>query len=214
MWSKILVVADQPLMRFGLAHLISQQRDLQVCAEAENVAGALQQIQQHCPHLAIINLPLEKKLHPGLLPQLRDKHPPLKILVGTRTDEPSLACHFIRVGADGCIHWGESVEKVVGAIRAVLNGDVYLSDAASRRLVQAAIDGRSANRNNFESLSDREINIFAMIGQGLTTQQIAHTLDLSPRTVESHRKKIKIKLQLRNASELNHRAFHWWRDNS
>ena len=214
MWSKILIVADQPVVRFGLCRLLSQEPDIEICGEAENITGAMREIQTTRPHLTLIGLPLEKKLHPGLLPQLKATHPPMKILVGTRADDPSLACRFIRYGADGCIHWGEPVAKILEAVRCVLGGDVYLGDVPSKRLLQSVIDGKPPSGDNFSSLSDREINIFAMIGQGLTTQQIARSLDLSPRTVESHRKKIKIKLQIRSAADLNRHAYQWWRDNS
>ncbi len=214
MWCKILIVADQPVVRFGLSRLLSQERDFEVCAEADGAAAALRQIQAKRPHVTLIGLPLDKRLHFNLLPQLRAAYPPMKIVVGTHAEDPSLACRFVRCGADGCVHWSEPVAKIVEAIKCVLNGNVYLGDGTSRRLLQSIADGHDAGDSEFASLSDREINIFAMIGQGLTTQQIAHSLDLSPRTIESHRKKIKIKLQVRNAANLNRRAYQWWRENN
>ncbi len=210
--SKILVVADQPVVRFGLCRLLSQEQDLELCGEAEDLAGALRQIEVTRPHLALIGVPLERKLYADRLPHFKALHPHMKILVGTRTAEPSLAVRFLRFGADGCVHWGEPVAKILAAVRSVLGGDVYFGDSASKRLVKAIIDGTDGDGDGYSALSDREINIFAMIGQGLTTQQIAESLDVSPRTVESHRKKIKSKLQIRSAADLNRRAYQWWRD--
>ena len=214
MWSKILLVVDQPIVRFGLSRLLSQESDIEVCGEASTASDALAKTETLRPHLAIVGLPLENKVHPLFFSQLRAKHPPLKILAGIRADDPAVACHLVRVGANGCIHWREPLADLLKAVRAVLEGDLYLGGLASKRLLQSAVDGKPPDDNGIEALSDREVQVFAMIGQGLTTQQIASTLDLSARTVESHRKKIKIKLQVQNAVALNRRAFQWWQDNS
>lgn len=214
MWSKVLIVVDQPVARFGLSRLLSQEPDIEVCGEADTASDAVLKTETLKPHLALIGLPLENKVQPDLFSQLRTKHPPLKILVGIRADDPGLACHFARIGADGCVHWREPLADLIKAVRAVLHGELYLGNLTSKRLLQYAVDGKSPDGDGIESLSDREVQIFAMIGQGLTTQQIAHTLDLSSRTVESHRKKIKLKMQVHNAMELNRRAFQWWRENN
>jgi DNA-binding NarL/FixJ family response regulator len=178
MWSKVLIVADQPIVRFGLARLLSQETDIEVCGEAETGADALAKTEKLRPHLAVIGIPLENKVQPSLFSQLRTIHPPLKILVGVRVDDPVLACHFVRQGVNGCIHWREPLADVLKAVRAVLRGDLYLGNLAAKRLLQYAVDGKSPGSDGIESLSDREVQIFAMIGQGQTTRHIASTLDL------------------------------------
>ena len=214
MWSKVLIVADQPILRLGLVQLLSKEPDIEVRGEAETVSDTLVQVEALRPDLAVISLPLEGKLHPGWLLQLKAKHAPLKILAGIRMNDPTVACHVIRAGADGCIHWGAPVAELVKATREVLRGELYLEHRVSKRVLQCAVGNETPDGDRIGTLSDRELYIFGMIGQGMTTQQIATALDLSPRTIESHRKKIKLKLQARNAVELNRQAFQWWRENS
>ncbi len=213
MWSKALIVADHPVLRFGLKRLISQEQDFEVCGEAGSASEALAKTETQRPDIAVVALPLENGLHPVLFPQMKAKYPALKILTGIRSDDPSLSCRVIRAGADGCIHWGVPVAELIEAIRAVLRGKVYLGERASKQLLRCSVVGESAD-GNVESLSDRELHVFAMIGQGTNTQKIAKRLDLSPRTVESHRKKIKLKLGLQNAAQLHHCAFQWWQEHS
>ena len=213
MWSKVLIVADQPVLRFGLIRLLSQEQDFEVCTEAGGADEAVRIVESQRPHLALVALPLENSLHPELFRKMKADHPPLKILAGIRIDDPNLSCRVIRSGADGCIHWGEPVAELLGAIRTVLRGEVYLGQRASRLLLRNSVNGESSG-DDVETLSDRELHVFAMIGQGMNTQKIAKSLDLSPRTVESHRKKIKLKLRLQNAAQLHHRAFQWWQEHS
>ena len=119
---------------------------------------------------------------------------------------PTMQGAVLRAGADGAIHWGEPVATVTEALRTVLRGEVYLGGPATKRLLKSAIRGDSLD-HGVESLTDREWRIFTMIGQGLTTQQIANELDISSRTVESHRKKMKLKLKVQNATQLNRIAY-------
>jgi DNA-binding NarL/FixJ family response regulator len=213
MWSKVLIASDQPVLRFGLRQLLSRESDIEVRGEADTAADVLAKTEALRPDVALIALPLDNSLTPDWLQQAKAKHPPLKILAGIRLDDPGLACRMIRAGADGCIHWGSPLAEYIKAIRTVLQGNVYLGSDASKRLLNCAVDGASPDVDGADSLSDREMGVFIMIGRGMTTQQIASSLDLSPRTIESHRKKIKLKLQVRSAIELNRRAFQWWRDN-
>jgi DNA-binding NarL/FixJ family response regulator len=210
---KLLIAADQPVLRLGLRQLLSHETDLEVCGEAANTSELLAKTAALLPDLAVVALPLDGDVNPGCLRETKAKHPPLKILAGLRLDDPGLACRMIRAGADGCIHWGAPLGEIISAIRTILQGNIYLNSRASTRLLRCAADGAAPDGDGVDVLSDRELYVFAMIGQGLTTQQIATELDLSPRTIESHRKKVKIKLQVRSAIELNRHAFQWWRDN-
>jgi DNA-binding NarL/FixJ family response regulator len=208
----VLIVSDQPVLRYGLTSLLSQEPSIEACEEAEDVPEALQKVATLRPELAAISLPLQNRSHPGLIAQLKTKHPPLKVLAAVRYDDPSVIGRVLRAGADGCIHWGEPVANVVEAVRTVLHGDLYMGSSVAKRLLSRLVREESPDHDGVESLSDREWHILMMIGQGLTTQQIAGKLDLSPRTVESHRKKIKLKAGLQNATQLSHYAYQAWHE--
>lgn len=205
--SSVLIIADQPVVRYGLAHLLAQEPDLEVCGEADDVSDALRQVEATRPDLAMIGLSLDDANHHGLIERLKAKRPGLKVLAALRHDDLHLVGRAIHAGADGCIHWGESLARIVEAIRTVLRGELYVGSRMAKRLLHRAVEGKSLDANPVELLSNREMDVFTMIGQGLTTQQIAGKLDLSPRTIESHRKKIKIKLGLQNAVQLSRCAF-------
>jgi DNA-binding NarL/FixJ family response regulator len=213
-WSKVLVASDQPILRFGLLRLISQESDIEVRGEAESCPELLLKTEELGPDMVVVSLPLGGRLHPGWLGQLKHKQPSLKILAGIRVNDSSLACRVIRAGADGCVHWGASATEVITAIRKVLGGELYLGNTAWKQLLQEAAGDQPAGADVIESLTDREAEIFAMIGQGMNTKHIARALDLSPRTVDSHRKKLKLKLRLPTSAELNCRAFQYWQENS
>jgi DNA-binding NarL/FixJ family response regulator len=207
----ILIVSDQPVVRYGLRHLLSKEPNLKVCGEAENAALALGSVETDRPDLAIIGWPFEKKSSRAIIAQLKGKHPSLRTLVAIRHDDSVLMGRILRAGADGCIHYGESLATVTEAVHTVLRGEVYVSGRAAGRLMKCAIRGESLD-HGVESLTDREWRIFAMIGQGFTTRQIANELDLSVRTVESHRKKIKLKLRVQNATQLSRIAYQSWEE--
>jgi DNA-binding NarL/FixJ family response regulator len=208
--SKVLIISDQPVLRHGLKSLFSQQLNLELCEEAEQASDALHKVEVMRPDLVALSLPLQNKSHLGLIAQLKTKYAPLKVLAAVRQDDPSIIGRVLRAGADGCIHLGESVAQVLEAARTVLNGDLYVGSTVAKRLLNQAVKGESSDRNGVESLSDREWHVLMMIGQGLTTRQIAGKLELSPRTVESHRKKLKLKLGLQNATQLSHHAYREW----
>ena len=119
---------------------------------------------------------------------------------------------MIHAGADGCLNWQEPLSNVLTAIRTVMRDEIYLGPLTADALLRRASHGESLDGNLADVLSERELDVFTMIGQGLTTQQIANRMDMSPRTVESHRKNIKMKLGVRNAAQLNRRAFQWWHE--
>ena len=212
--SKVLIVADQPVVRYGLARLLSQELDLEVCGEAADASGALHEVEALRPDLALLSMSIDGASHPGLIEQLKAKHSPLKILAAILHDDSTLAGRILHAGADGCIHWGESITRIVEAMHVVLRDELYVANRMAKKLLRRAVEGKSLDDNPSELLSGRELDVFTMIGQGLTTQQIAQRLDLSPRTIESHRKKIKMKLGLQNSVQLSRCGFQWWRENS
>jgi DNA-binding NarL/FixJ family response regulator len=209
---KVLIISDKPVLRYGLKCLFSQEANLKPLEEADSVSHALRKVETKRPDLALISLPLAGHSTDGLIAQFKAKHPPLKVLAGMPRDDPSLFGRMIRAGADGCIHWGEQVTKIVEAVHTVLQGGLYVGSRTATRLLDLAIRGEPLDGHGTESLSDREWHVFMMIGQGLTAKQIANKLDVSPRTVESHRKKIKLKFGLQNAAQLNHLAYESWQD--
>ena len=212
--SKVLIIADQPVVCYGFARLLSQEPDFDVCGEAANELDALHIVEAERPDLAAISLPLHGASSDGLIERLKAKHPVLKVLAAIRHDDPNLAGRTFLAGADGCLYWGEPLARIVEAIRTVLHGELYVGSGMAKRLLRRAMEGKSLDGNPVELLSDRELAVFTMIGQGPTTQQIASKLDLSPRTIESHRKNIKMKLGLQNAVQLSCCGFQWWRENN
>jgi DNA-binding NarL/FixJ family response regulator len=207
---KVLVIADQPVLRYGLRNLLMEGSTIAACEEAESAADALHKVETLEPKLAVLSLPLQDKIQPGLIGQLKEKHPPLKVLATIRQDDPSVVGRLLRAGADGCLHLGEPLAQIARAVHAILHGDLFVGSTVAKRLLDCAVKGEALDHDGVDSLSDREWHIFMMIGQGLTTRQIAGRLELSPRTIESHRKKIKIKLSLQNATQLSHHAYHEW----
>jgi DNA-binding NarL/FixJ family response regulator len=208
----LLIISDKPVLRYGLRCLFSHEPSFKSLEEAENVSVALQKVEAKRPDLALISLPLDGHGTDGLIAQFKAKHPPLKVLAGVRHDDPSLFGRMIRAGADGCIHWGEEVTKIVEAVHTVLHGGLYIGSRTATRLLDLAIRGEPLDGHDATLLSDREWHVFIMIGQGLTTMQIADKLDMSRRTVESHRKKIKLKFGLQNAAQLSHIAYESWQE--
>ncbi len=206
---RVLLVDDHPLVRRGLADLLDREPDLQICGEAGDVAGALQEVERAQPDLIIIDLTLKGGHGVDLIEKVKAKDAGIKMLVSSMHDEMLFAERTLRAGAMGYITKHESPETLLAAIRQVLRGEVYLSARMASRLLHQVTGRAMARENPLESLSNRELAVFEMIGQGLTTQQIARHLELSPKTVETHREKIKQKLNLKNSVELSRRAVQW-----
>jgi DNA-binding NarL/FixJ family response regulator len=212
--NKVLIIADQPVVRYGFARLLSQESDIDVYGETRNAAEALREIDMLRPDLVTIGLPLDGAGHHDVIERLRTNHAKLKILTAIRHEDPHLAGRLLRAGANGCIHWGEPLPRIVEAIQTVLRGEVYVSGRVAKRLCHGKVNGASVDGNPARMLSDRELDVFTMIGQGRTTQEIASQLKLSPRTIETHRKKIKVKLGLETAAQLSRCAFQWLKNDA
>jgi DNA-binding NarL/FixJ family response regulator len=211
---KILIVDDHPLVRQGLIGLLSTQSDFEVCGEASGIADARFQADSQKPDVAIIDLTLEDGSGIELIKYLNETHPEMKLLVLTMHDELVFAERALRAGAVGYVNKQEVSRTIVKAIREILEGKLYLSRRATERMVQLAVGSKGQQgQSPIERLTDRELEIFQMIGQGLTTRQIATKLGLSPKTVDAHRERIKQRLELKNVTELTKHAVQWVLEN-
>jgi DNA-binding NarL/FixJ family response regulator len=206
--AKVLIVDDHPLVREGLAARVSAQRDMEVCGEAADVDEALALVAKTKPALVIVDLALKRGHGLDLIERLRASGMHMRILVVSAYEEALFAQRALRAGAHGYVNKQEAQESVLVAIRAVLAGERYLSAEMTRRLLDEAIEPER-ERHGVESLTNREIEVFDLIGRGNTTRAIARRLDLSIHTVESHRENIRRKLGLSNGAELARRATEW-----
>ncbi|MHC4178706.1 MAG: response regulator transcription factor [Planctomycetota bacterium] len=210
---RVLIVDDHPIVRHGLGELIARQPDLEVSGEAADVSEALRQVETNRPDVAVIDISLDGENGIELIEQIKALYPEVKVLVSSMHDEKTFAGRALRAGALGYINKRESIRKVVDAVRQVLRGEIYLSPQMASQLLQRAVVGQPLDHDPIETLSNRELEVFEMIGQGMNTQQIARKLGLSPRTIETHRKKIKTKLNLQNSAQLSRAAFQWVQEN-
>lgn len=210
---KILVVDDHPIVRHGLRELVADEPDLEVCGEAEDVSQALQQVEASRPDVVIVDLTLKGGHGLELIQKIKARNAHVKMLVSSMHDESLFAERALRAGAAGYISKQESPEKIIDAMRRVLEGEIYLSSRMATRLLHRISIGDPLDQDPIESLSDRELEVFEMIGQGISTKQIARKLDLSHKTIETHREKIKSKLNLKNSTELTRHATQWVLEN-
>jgi DNA-binding NarL/FixJ family response regulator len=206
--ARILIVDDHPIVRRGLAELIAGQPDLRVCGEAAGASEALQQLAAKLPDLAIVDISLKDSHGIQLIKQIKTSYGNrIKIVVASMHDELLFTERVLRAGAMGYINKEDATEKVIEAIRRVLGGEVYLSQRMTDRLLNRAVgSGTDLKGSPLDRLTDREMEVFDMIGQALTTRQIAHKLHLSPKTVQTHRENLKTKLNLKNSTELVRQA--------
>ncbi|MFN5320048.1 MAG: response regulator [Planctomycetota bacterium] len=206
---RILIVDDHPIVRDGLNLRISAESDLEVCGEAENVVQALEKVEATRPDLVIVDIALKASHGLELIEQLAAKFPQVKMLVVSGFEESLYAERAVRAGANGYLNKQESNEKLIEAIRVVMRGDCYLSEAMKQRMLARVVRRRTVGSSPAELLTNREMEIFRLIGSGMTTSAIANQLFLSPHTIDSHRENIKKKLGVRNAAELNRQAVQW-----
>jgi len=208
--SRVLIVDDHAIVREGLAQVLAGQPDLEVCAQAETGQQALEQLNSTRPDAAIVDLNLKDMSGLDLIRELHTRRPELAILVLSMHEESLYAERVLRAGAKGYLMKSEAVGKVVEALRQTLSGHVYagqgLTNKLLKRLTQPA--GRP-DASPLERLSDRELEVFQLLGQGLTTRRIAEKLGRSIKTIETYRENIKRKLDLKNAVELVYHAVQW-----
>ena len=207
---RVFVVDDHPIIRQGLALLIDQEPDLEVCGEAEEAETALAAIAAARPDVLLLDISLPGPDGIDLLKAIRATDTELPVLVLSMHDESIYAERALRAGANGYIMKQEATENVLVALRRILRREVYVSDRiASSMLRQITTGGGKAARTPIERLSDRELEVFRLIGEGHGTRQIADELHLSVKTVESYQAHIKEKLGLQSSRDLVQRAIEW-----
>jgi DNA-binding NarL/FixJ family response regulator len=207
---RVLVADDHPLFRDGLVRLLDRERDLICCGETDTVAGTLAAVRTQKPDLLVLDLRLRDGDSLELIKTLKAEAPALPVLVLSQHDETLYAARALQAGARGYVMKQEATEKVRQAIRTLLNGKIYYSDAVSLMAVQRLITTRSGSpARGLQALTDRELEVFQRLGAGQTTRQIADELHLSFKTVETHRENIKHKLGLPDAAALLRYASQW-----
>ena len=207
---RVLLVDDHAVVRFGIGQLINQQSDLVVCGEEEDAGKALSAIAKLKPDLVIADISLKESSGLELMRNIRAQYSGLPVLVVSAHDESVYAEIAFRAGALGYLMKGEAIEKVVTAVRRVLSGNIYVSDALAARMLQRQVQGpKQIEQSPVKGLSDRELEVFQLIGTWKKTKEIAHELHLSIKTIEYYREQIKQKLNLRSAVELTQCATSW-----
>ena len=207
--SRVLLVDDHPVIRQGLAALIREEPDLDVCGEASNAREALELIAAQNPEIALVDISLSGPDGIELIKDIKIRYPEVRVLVLSMHDESVYAERALRAGARGYLMKSEPLEKVMEAIRRVLMGEIHVSEQfASRLLHQVVGQGHVAETSAMDRLSDRELQVFRSIGQGMGIREIAGELYLSVKTIEAHREHIKRKLGLASSGELLRYAIH------
>jgi DNA-binding NarL/FixJ family response regulator len=207
---RILVVDDHPIFRHGLAQLISQEDDIEVCGEAEDYRSALKAVDDLDPDMVIVDITLKETSGIDLIKEVHRQHKELPMLVISMHDETLYAERALRAGARGYIMKQEASESVVQAIRQVLSGGIYTSRRITEDILTRFLEGQTQpHESPLNQLTDREIEIFRLIGEGLSISEIGQRLHLSVKTVGTHRERIKEKLRLKNSTELLRYALYW-----
>ncbi len=207
----ILIIDDHPAMRHGIAQLIEKERDFTVCGEAGGREDTLALLQHQCPDLAILDIGLSDSGYDGLdlISEIHAIVSDLPVLIYSMYDEKVYAERALNLGADGYLMKQEPVQQIVVAIRQILNEGIYLSDTISRKIIFDKMKRTKASSAPDACLSQREFEIFSFIGKGHQPRDIAKTLCLSVKTVETHRTNIRKKMNIDTASELTRYAIHW-----
>jgi DNA-binding NarL/FixJ family response regulator len=210
----VLIVDDHPAVRDALAAEISRHHDLTVCGEAADLADALKLLESEEPDIAIIDISLKTGNGIDLIKRIRDRDLRVRMLVWSMYDESLYAERALRAGAMGYINKQHATDRIIEAIRQVLRGRIFVSEQVMEKLL-GRVTGRPADpqQSPVDSLSDRELQVFELIGRGLTTADTAARLRLSVSTIETHRFRIREKLGLTNAAELAREAAQWVLEN-
>lgn len=207
--ARIFLVDDHPFMRHGLSEFIANQPNMVVCGEADNARDALTAIDQLKPDMVITDIILPGKSGLELTKDLRAMHPDIAILVMSMHDEPYYAERVLHAGARGYLMKREGSTKLITAIQQVLDGHTYVSESIANRILESLSRGRTEGDSPVEKLTDRELEVFELIGQARTSRDIAEQLRISIKTVEAHRANIKEKLNLKGGPELIRLAVRW-----
>jgi len=208
--ARIYLVDDHPLVRESLTNLIDQQPDMAVCGEADEAGRAMLGIAARQPDIAVMDISLKGSSGLELIKQVKARLPRVGIIVLSMHDEKLYAERCIRAGARGYVMKGESTKRIIVAIRQVLDGKLCLSESISAVLAEKFIGKNSlGSETPLEDLSDRELEVFNLLGRGLETRQVADSLNVSIKTVQAYCARIKHKLRLSTATELMREAIRW-----
>jgi DNA-binding NarL/FixJ family response regulator len=207
---RILLVDDHPITRQGVAVLINQERDLEVVGEADSAPAAIAFLQKQPADLAIIDITLKTTNGIELMKHIRVLAPDMPVLVMSMHDEGIYAERAMRAGARGYIMKQEASNRILSAIRTVLSGELHLSEKMKERMLHRFVNNRKEEvRFSIDTLSDREMEVFQLIGDGFSTRQVASKLNLSVKTIDSYREHLKLKLQLESGKDLVRYAIQW-----
>jgi DNA-binding NarL/FixJ family response regulator len=210
MIKKIMIVDDHPIFRMGMAELLNQEDDFCVCALAEDIAGARKAISEHTPDMAIVDITLAKDNGLDLVKEIASGPSPIPVLVLSMHDEAVWAERAIRAGARGYIMKKEASESVISALRNISKGRIHVSENMMALLLEKVhVKPSSQGASTEEVLTDRELEVFRLIGSGLSTREIASRMNLGVKTIGTYRDRIKQKLCIKNAAELTRRAVLW-----
>lgn len=207
---RIILVDDHPITCRGVAALLDQQPDMRVCGQAQSAAGGMELLQKHDPEVAIVDLSLKGTSGIEFVKSALSTRPRLLVLMVSMYDELLYAPRAFRAGARGYIMKHEASDKILTAIRVIFEGKPYISPRLKEKLAERALASRSNEiEDPVDQLSDREMEVFGLIGDGFTTRQIAERLHLSVKTIDSYREHLKIKLNVGDAASLLQRAIQW-----
>jgi DNA-binding NarL/FixJ family response regulator len=211
---RIVLIDDHPLVRQGLAQLLNSRPNLAVEGEADSAATGIDLVRKHKPDLVILDLSLPKTDGLELLKQLKVEFPKLPMLVISMHDESVYAERVLRAGARGYVMKKEPSEKIFTAIDQILKGEIFVSDRIKHQMLEFSLTGKRTDGEGdplVDRLTDRELEVFRLLGDGISTREIAERLHLSVKTIETYRENLKVKLNLHSGAELVQRAIQWGR---
>lgn len=207
---RVLLVDDHPITCQGVAALINQQTDMQVCGQARNAPAGLEMVEKLDPHIAVVDVQLKGTSGIEFVKNALSMRPRLLVLMMSMHDELLYAPRAFRAGARGYIMKQEASEKILAAVRQIMDGQAYISPRLKEKLAERMLVSRNHEvEDPVEQLSDREMEVFELIGDGYTTRQIAERLNLSVKTIDSYREHLKIKLNIEDAPNLLQHAIRW-----
>jgi DNA-binding NarL/FixJ family response regulator len=209
--SRVMIIDDHPAVREALVLRIERQPDLEVCGEAADVAQALRLLADIQPDVAVVDITLKTGSGIDLIKRMKDRDDHVRIVVWSMHSESLYAERALRAGARGYVNKDQATDTIVEAIRRVLDGKIYVSDALTERMLQRAVGPRQKQIAipPHAKLADRELEVFRLIGEGVKTTEIAEQLHLSVKTIETYRDRIRRKLELRDGTKLAHVATQW-----
>jgi DNA-binding NarL/FixJ family response regulator len=211
--ARVLIVDDHELLRDGLRMMLSNRPDLETCGEAAEEGEAVRLIRELHPDLIVVDIALKSGNGIDLIKQIKAYDPATRVIVYSMYDEHLYGERALRAGANGYVNKQDPASAILDAICRVLDRKMYFSEGLIERVLHRTQDGEDVQQSPIESLSDRELEVFRLLGQGATTREIAENLGLSTNTVNTYRERLKLKLDLKSAAELMHRATAWVLEN-